>query len=140
MVTLRKYQHSDKQSLIELWLHVFPDPAPHHDPTLVLEEKLKMNDLIFIAEKAGRVIGSCIAGYDGHRGWLYAVSVSSEVRRMGIGSKLAKHSIKQLHRLGCAKVNLQIVAGNEEVVKFYQSLGFNIEERISMGMLSDNNN
>ena len=134
MVILRKYQHNDKQSLITLWQDVFPNPAPHNKPDLVLAEKLKMDNLIFVAEKSGKIIGSCMAGYDGHRGWLYSVAISPEIRRMGIGSKLVKHTIKQLHRLGCSKINLQIVEGNEQVVEFYQTLGFNQEARISMGL------
>ena len=35
--------------------------------------------------------------------------------------------------MGCIKVNLQIRATNTEVTTFYKSLGFVIEERLSMG-------
>jgi hypothetical protein len=37
--------------------------------------------------------------------------------------------------LGCLKVNLQIRADNTQVVDFYKSLGFEIEDRVSMGKL-----
>jgi ribosomal protein S18 acetylase RimI-like enzyme len=39
----------------------------------------------------------------------------------------------RLAELGCTKVNLQIRAGNEQVVAFYAALGFAVEPRISMG-------
>jgi ribosomal protein S18 acetylase RimI-like enzyme len=39
----------------------------------------------------------------------------------------------RLAELGCTKVNLQIRAGNEQVVAFYAALGFAAEPRISMG-------
>ena len=138
MVILRKYKHQDKDALIGLWQGAFPEPAAHNEPTLVLTEKLKKDNLIFIAEKSGQIVGSCMAGYDGHRGWLYSVAISPETRRLGIGSKLVKHTIKQLKELGCQKVNLQIVAGNEQVIAFYKNLGFYSEERISMGLFTDN--
>src|SRR5690606_22403502 len=32
-------------------------------------------DLLFVAVDGGSVIGSVMAGYDGHRGWLYSVAV-----------------------------------------------------------------
>lgn len=137
MIILRKYQHSDKHSLLQLWQEAFPNPAPHNAPHLVLATKLKVDNLLFVAEKKGDIVGSCMAGYDGHRGWLYSVAISIQTRRMGIGSKLVKHTIKALNKIGCTKVNLQIVAGNEQVTAFYQSLGFAIEERISMGQLTN---
>ena len=33
------------------------------------------------------------------------------------------------------KVNLQIMTANESVVAFYESLGYSVEPRISMGRL-----
>jgi hypothetical protein len=34
---------------------------------------------------------------------------------------------------GTVKINLQIMEGNEAVTAFYQSLGFAVEKRVSMG-------
>jgi GNAT superfamily N-acetyltransferase len=38
-----------------------------------------------------------------------------------------------LQARGCPKVNLQILAANRDVVRFYERLGFAVEERVSMG-------
>ena len=54
-------------------------------------------------------------------------------RRQGIGSKLFSAAEKALVERGCVKINLQIVEGNGSVVGFYESLGFVVEKRISMG-------
>jgi ribosomal protein S18 acetylase RimI-like enzyme len=132
---IRKYQDTDRNDLIVLWSTIFPNPAPHNKPSIALEAKLAVDDLIFVAEHEGALIGICIAGYDGLRGWLYTVGVSPEARHKGIGSALIKHAIDSLKALGCTKVNLQIRAGNTEVTAFYASLGFAIEARVSMGML-----
>ncbi len=75
-----------------------------------------------------------MAGYDGHRGWLYAVAVLLEYRRTGTGSSLIDHAVRCLQEIGCIKVNLQIRSTNEEVAAFYESLGFAREDRLSMGM------
>ncbi|MCH8105493.1 MAG: GNAT family acetyltransferase [Proteobacteria bacterium] len=131
---IRKFQESDKATLTALWQAVFPDDPPHNEPSLVIEAKLAVDDLIFIAEEDdGEMIGACMAGYDGHRGWLYAVAVSPDQRRNGTGKALVLFAIQALKNLGCKKVNLQIRPTNTEVANFYKSLGFSTEDRLSMG-------
>jgi ribosomal protein S18 acetylase RimI-like enzyme len=132
-MNIRKFRQSDKTSLINLWQTVFPDDPPHNEPSAVIKAKLAIDDLIFIAEIEGELIGACMAGYDGHRGWLYAVAVDPAHRRKSIGEKLVKHTIQALKELGCIKVNLQIRSTNTEVAAFYKSLGFSVEDRLSMG-------
>ena len=132
---IRKFQQNDRAALIELWKRAFPDDPPHNEPAKAIEAKLQVDDLIFIAEHENRLIGACMAGYDGHRGWLYALAVSPENRRAGTGTQLVRFAIQTLRELGCIKVNLQIRSSNTEVVAFYESLGFKTEDRLSMGVL-----
>ena len=130
---IRQFCESDRSDLIKLWHAVFPDDPSHNEPSKVIEAKLAIDNLIFITEHEGLIIGACMAGYDGHRGWLYAVAVCKEQRRSGAGSALVQHAIQALKVMGCIKVNLQIRATNTQVTTFYESLGFVIEERLSMG-------
>lgn len=134
-MNIRKYQESDRTELISLWETVFPDNSAHNDPERILNQKLAVDDLIFVAEKEGELIGACMAGYDGHRGWLYAVAVLENHRRSGTGGALVKQSIASLKEIGCHKVNLQIREANFAVAEFYKSQGFLVEERLSMGVL-----
>ena len=132
-MTVRQYQPNDKASLVALWNTVFPDDPPHNEPSKMIEAKLAVDDLIFVAELDDQLVGACMAGYDGHRGWLYAVAVLSEYRRKNIGENLVKQAMQSLKQRGCLKVNLQIRATNTEVAAFYKSLGFAVEDRLSMG-------
>lgn len=132
---IRKFQDSDRRSLIALWEEVFPDDPPHNEPTVVIDAKLAVDDLIFVVEDAGELLGACIAGYDGHRGWLYAVAVRKSKRRGGAGAALVSHAVQSLKDIGCVKVNLQIRSTNTEVAEFYKALGFATEDRLSMGVL-----
>lgn len=134
-MTIQKFQQKDKDALITLWETIFPNNPPHNKPADMIEAKLAVDDLIFIAKEKGIMVGACMAGYDGHRGWLYAVAVLQQYRRGGTGAKLVKHSIAALKDMGCIKVNLQIRSTNTQVVAFYKSLGFILEDRISMGSL-----
>jgi ribosomal protein S18 acetylase RimI-like enzyme len=74
-----------------------------------------------------------MAGYDGHRGWLYRVAVHPRHQRHGLGAALVRHAEAELIALGCPKINLQVLAGNAAVVAFYEKLGYRVEERVSMG-------
>ena len=130
---LRKFEEADRSKLVELWQTAFPDNSSHNEPNSLISEKLKVDDLIFVAESSDKIVGACVAGYDGHRGWLYAVAVSPESRRGGVGSGLIKHTLAHLKSIGCRKVNLQIRSTNTEVAAFYESLGFATEDRLSMG-------
>jgi hypothetical protein len=43
------------------------------------------------------------------------------------------HAEQALASLGCMKVNLQLLAAHEATAAFYQSRGYTVEPRISMG-------
>ncbi len=124
--------------MIAIWETVFPDDPPHNNPPKVITAKLAVDDLIVVAEKGAKIIGACMAGYDGHRGWLYAVAVLPEFRRCGAGKALVQSAIKALADLGCIKVNLQIRSTNLEVAAFYKALSFVVEDRLSMGAFTGN--
>ena len=78
-------------------------------------------------------MGTIMAGYDGHRGWIYLVAVAPQGRRQNIGSRLVSHAEQALTRRGCVKINLEVLASNAGVAAFYESLGFSVENRITMG-------
>ena len=89
-------------------------------------------DLFLVAVEDDRVIGTVMGGYDGHRGWLHKVAVLPQYRRRGAATALVRHAIRALRSAGCTKVNLQIRATNVAVRGFYESLGFEVEERLNM--------
>jgi len=123
-----------RDQLVALWQQVFGYSSPHNAPQFVIDQKQATGDgLLFVAEADGKVVGSIMAGYDGHRGWLYSLAVLPDYRKQGIGSRLVQHAEKHLSELGCPKINLQILNGNEGVEAFYRKLGYETERRVSMG-------
>jgi len=123
-----------------LWQTVFGYETAHNDPTLAISKKVSAEDgLFFVAERDGAVLGTAMAGYDGHRGWLYAIAVHPSHRRNGLGAQLVRHAERALASIGCMKVNLQLLAANEATAAFYKSIGYAIEPRISMGKVLHQN-
>ena len=122
-----------RRPVIALWETVFGYEDNHNKPDLAIDKKLAAQDgLFFVAVLDGTVIGSILAGYDGHRGWLYAVAVHPSHRNQGLGKALVRFAEEALTARGCLKINLQIIAGNPSVA-FYEALGYAVEPRVSMG-------
>jgi len=132
MIT-RPYKETDQLGVIELWQEAFPEMPPHNDPVADINRKLTVQrELFIIAEQDERIIGSAMAGFDGHRGWVYYVAVRANVRRKQVGKKLMNRIEADLAKAGCTKLNLQVRSDNKEVIEFYRTLGYAIEDRISM--------
>jgi ribosomal protein S18 acetylase RimI-like enzyme len=138
MYSIRPYHSADEDELVDLWRLVFPDAPAHNDPENDIRIKLGIQpELFFVAITEEKIIGSAMSGFDGHRGWVYYVAVHPDFRRRGIGSALMRQVESTLADVGCPKLNLQIRAGNEQVKKFYEALGYEVEERLSMGKRLD---
>ena len=90
-------------------------------------------DLLLVGEWQGRIVATVMAGFDGHRGWLYRIAVDTAVRRHGFGRQMVEVAERKLSELGCTKINLMVRQTNRQVVAFYHSLGYEVEELIHMG-------
>ena len=109
-----------RAEVIELWTTVFGYESAHNAPGVSIDKKLEAHDdLFFVALLEGAVIGTILAGYDGHRGWLYSVAVHPSHRKKGLGRALVGHAERTLTERGCMKINLQIAPGNEAVSAFW---------------------
>jgi ribosomal protein S18 acetylase RimI-like enzyme len=102
----------------------------------MISRKLTVQPELFLIAAIGeRVAGTVMAGFDGVRGWIHHLAVNDSFRRQGIASSLVRAVEKGLQSAGCPKVNLQVRATNSEVIAFYRSLGYEIEDRASLGKL-----
>lgn len=133
---IRVFQPNDADAVAALWVKELNEGSPHNDPARVINDKLAHQpELFFVGHAGDRLVATCMAGYDGHRGWLYCVAVDPEQQGQGFGRQIVQHAISALKQLDCAKINLQIRADNLKVESFYNDLGFVTEARISMGMV-----
>ena len=133
-IIIRPFETRDEASTIALWEKVFPGEAPWNAPKQVIARKLTVQaDLFFVAVSDAQVVGTVMAGFDGVRGWVHHLAVDPAYRRQGLASQLMQRAEQGLKAMGCAKLNLQVRATNLGVIKFYESLGFDVEDRASLG-------
>jgi ribosomal protein S18 acetylase RimI-like enzyme len=139
-VTIRPFEPADTDTVIALWLQAFPEyqdtSRPHRDPRLSIANKLGTQpELFFVATRgeSGALVGTVMAGYDGHRGWLYSLAVDPGARRLGIGTRLVRHAETALAARGCPKLNLQVLHDKADVLAFYESLGYRADAVVSLG-------
>lgn len=131
---IKLYDEGDHDEVVALWEKCFSYPAAHNSPALSIRRKTALDDgLFFVFCPKKRVIGTIMAGWDGHRGWIYSLAVDPGYRMQGIGKKLVNFAIEELRKRDCPKVNLQVMPENSGVAGFYKKMGFITEERVSMG-------
>lgn len=136
MALITPYQHEHFSGVESLWQEAFPNDGPWNAAAIAIPEKLGFQpDLMLVALDGVKVIGSVMAGYDGHRGWISRIAVLKSRRNSGVGRALLAEAERRLSALGCIKVNLQVVEANSSVVEFYERAGYRVEPRISMGKL-----
>ncbi|GAB2877858.1 GNAT family acetyltransferase [Paraburkholderia jirisanensis] len=137
-VSIRCFDAGDTEQVIALWRDAFPEyrdtTRPQRDPRLSIANKLATQpELFFVAVDGVRVVGTVMAGYDGHRGWMYSLAVDTALRRHGVGTRLVRQVEAVLAERGCPKVNLQVLSAKAEVRSFYERLGYRMDEVVSLG-------
>jgi ribosomal protein S18 acetylase RimI-like enzyme len=132
-LAIRQFQIEDESAVIELWRRcdlLRPQNGPHKD---ILRKLMVQPELFLIAEMDGRVAGSAMCAYGGHRGFINYFGVDPEYQRRGIATALMREAEKMMRAMGCPKINLQVRASNKSVIDFYRSVGFELDDVVSMG-------
>ena len=130
---IRPYQASDLAQVVALWRACNLTIAAN-DPRKDIERKLAVSpEQFLLGEFEGKVVASVMTGYEGHRGWINYLAVAPSHRRKSYGRLMMAAAEQLLDELGCPKINLQVRSANASVVAFYASLGYVIEDVVSMG-------
>jgi ribosomal protein S18 acetylase RimI-like enzyme len=131
---IRHFRADDTEAVVSLW-GTAGLTKPWNDPRKDIARKAAVQPELFVVavDDDDRVIGSVMAGYDGHRGWMNYLASAPDVRGRGVGRALVRHVEAALLELGCPKLNLQVRATNPEVVSFYKHIGYRIDDTIDLG-------
>ena len=130
---IRPFHPDDTDAVIQLW-QACDLTRPWNDPRQDIVRKLEIQpEWFLVVEDVAGIVGTVMAGYEGHRGWINYLAVAPEHRRQGVGRRLMKHAEQRLREAGCPKINLQIRETNRAVAAFYRAIGYSVDEVVSMG-------
>ena len=133
-VTIQPYEDHYFADVDRLWRVVFPEDPPWNRAQIAIPAKLEVQPGLFLlAIENTNLVGTVMGGYDGHRGWVYALAVEPDHRQQGIATRLMTELETRLLALGCHKLNLQVRAQNTDVIELYRRLGYEVEDRVSLG-------
>ncbi len=130
---IRPFRSADETDVVDLWQRC-DLTRPWNDPHQDIQRKLGTQpELFLIGERDGLLLASVMAGFDGHRGWVNYLAVDPAWQRHGLGRQLMTEVERRLTTLGCPKLNLQVRSENQAVLAFYRSLGYQMDEVVSLG-------
>ena len=138
--TYRRFKKTDTEAVIKLW-DTCKLVVPWNDPLKDIKRKLSIKDNLFIiGEINKKIIATAMAGYDGHRGYIYYLAVLPELQKKGIGSSILSIVEKKLYKLGCPKINLFVRNTNIKVKVFYKTNNYKIQDSQIYGkrLIDDN--
>lgn len=134
---IRQGVAADEAAVVDLWNRVLAYPEPHNEPVGRFRRKMAYDDgLLFVADVGGDVVGTAVGGYDGVRGWIYAVAVDPGHRRAGVATALLATVEAELVRRGCPKINVYVRPENLGMADFYARFGYGAEAGIALSKVT----
>ena len=129
-LTVKPIEDGDIAEVIGLWQRC-GSTRPWNDPAADIALARKGNNAtVLLGRDDGVLVASVLAGHDGHRGWVYYVTVDPEHRFKGYGRAIMAAAEAWLRARGIEKLQLMVRGDNAKVHSFYQSLGYFEQERV----------
>lgn len=131
---IRPFEEGDRGAVITLW-EICELTRPWNKPHRDIDRKLAHGDhMLYVGCRGVSIVATVMAGYDGHRGWINYLGVSPSERGTGVGAAMMLHAQAALRELGCPKINLQVRSSNPDAIEFYQTIGYTVDDVISMSV------
>jgi ribosomal protein S18 acetylase RimI-like enzyme len=124
MLAIAPATDSDIDAVVALWNRcglTRPWNDAHGDIALARSGE---NADVLIGRDGDKIAAAVMVGHDGHRGWVYYLSVDPQAQRRGHGRAMMQAAEQWLSGRGIAKVMLMIRPDNARVRAFYSALGY----------------
>jgi len=87
------------------------------------------NATVLVGRDGCNIVASVMVGHDGHRGWVYYVSVDPDCRGKGFGRIIMAAAEQWLRQRGILKLMLVVRRDNTKVQAFYETLDYSEQDR-----------
>jgi ribosomal protein S18 acetylase RimI-like enzyme len=129
-LTIRPIEDVDIAEVTALWERcglTRPWNDPEGDIALARKDG---NSTILLGRDGPSLVASVLVGHDGHRGWVYYLTVDPDRRQKGIGRAIMRAAEDWLRARNILKLQLMVRPDNAQVKAFYYSIGYGEQERI----------
>lgn len=128
---------ADREAVIALWQEAGLT-RPWNDSIADFDQALaNPTSTILLARDDTGLTGTVMAGFDGHRGWVYYLAASPDRQGQGIGRELMKAAERWLIDLGCLRVRLMVRTDNAAANGFYEAIGYDRQDVVTLGRTLD---
>ncbi len=129
-LSIAPIEDADIAAVIALWQSCGLT-RPWNDPaTDIALARRGPNSAVLIGRDGDAIVASAMVGHDGHRGWVYYVAVDPERRNSGYGRIIMSAAEEWMRQAGIAKLQLMVRPDNAKVHAFYESIGYDEQERV----------
>ena len=129
-LSIAPIEDADVTDVIALWQRC-DLTRPWNDPAAdIALARRGPNSTILIGRDGETIVATAMVGHDGHRGWVYYVAVDPDRQGSGHGRAIMNAAEDWLRQAGIAKLQLMVRPDNTKVQAFYESIGYDEQERI----------
>jgi ribosomal protein S18 acetylase RimI-like enzyme len=130
MVTVRAARDDDLAAVLALWADAGAAPSATDDIDALHGLLARDPEALLLAEVAGGVAGTLIAGWDGWRGNMYRLAVAPAQRRRGIATALVRAAHDRLRAAGCRRITALVLGSHDHAVGFWERAGYDWQVEI----------
>ena len=129
-LSIAPIEDDDVASVVALWERCGLT-RPWNDPAAdIALARRGDNAAVLVGRDGCNLVASVMVGHDGHRGWVYYVSVDPDCRGKGFGRIIMTAAEQWLRERGILKLMLIVRRDNAKVQAFYETLDYAEQERI----------
>ena len=129
-LSIAPIEDDDVASVVALWERCGLT-RPWNDPAAdIALARRNDNAAVLVGRDGCIIVASVMVGHDGHRGWVYYVSVDPDCRGKGFGRIIMTAAEQWLRERGILKLMLIVRRDNAKVQAFYETLDYAEQERI----------
>jgi ribosomal protein S18 acetylase RimI-like enzyme len=130
-------EDSDIAEVITLWQRCGSTRAWNDPVADIALARREANATVLLGRNTGALVASVLVGHDGHRGWVYYVTVDPDHRYKGYGRVIMTAAEDWLRARGIQKLQLMVRGDNLQVHAFYESLGYYDQKRVTFAKWLD---
>jgi mycothiol synthase len=128
-ITLRSYREEDTDAIVEVNARAFASHPEQGAMDRADFERRTRSDWfdpagLFVAERAGRIVGFHWTKVEGGIGEVYVVGIDPDAQGGGLGKALTARGLRHMYESGLRIVDLYVEGDNKPALAVYEGLGF----------------